>query len=60
MEWKKFVISWILGSVLLYITMILVSAIAMLIAPYNIFDVEGMRPVNDPLMMFYYLYPALL
>jgi len=60
MEWKKFVISWILGSVLLYITMVLVSAIAMMIAPYNIFDVGGMRPTNDPVIMFYYLYPAVL
>ncbi len=27
MEWKKFVVSWILGSVILYVMMLLISAI---------------------------------
>jgi hypothetical protein len=60
MEWKKFVLSWILGTVLLYITLFLISAITMVIAPFNIFDVGGMRTVNDPLMTLYFLYPVLL
>jgi hypothetical protein len=60
MEWKKFMISWVLGSVLLYITLFLVSAITMVIAPFNIFDIGGMRSATDPFMMLYYLYPVLL
>jgi hypothetical protein len=60
MEWKKFIISWVLGSVLLYITLFLVSAITMVIAPFNIFDVGGMRAATDPFMMLYYLYPVIL
>ena len=60
MEWKKFIISWVLGSVLLYITLFLVSAITMVIAPFNIFDIGGMRSATDPFMMLYYLYPVLL
>jgi hypothetical protein len=60
MEWKKFVLSWATGSVLLYITLFLTSAITMMIAPFNIFDVGGMRPATDPVMMLYYLYPVVL
>lgn len=60
MEGKKFIASWALGSLLLYITLFLASSITMLIAPFNIFDVEGMRPATDPAMMLYYMYPVLL
>ena len=60
MEWKKFIIAWVTGSTLLYITMFLVSAITMVIAPFNIFDVGGMRSATDPVMMLYYLYPVVL
>jgi hypothetical protein len=60
MEWKKFVLSWVLGSVLLYIMLFLISAITMAIAPFNIFDVGGMRTATDPLMILYFLYPVLL
>jgi hypothetical protein len=60
MEWKKFVLSWVLGSVLLYIMLFLISAITMAISPFNIFDLGGMRTPTDPLMMLYYLYPVLL
>lgn len=60
MEWKKFIVSLVLGSVLLYITLFLISAITMLIAPFNIFDLGGMRSATDPVMMLYYLYPVLL
>jgi hypothetical protein len=60
MEWKKFVLSWVLGSVLLYIMLFLISAITMAIAPFNILDVGGMRTATDPLMTLYYLYPVLL
>ncbi len=60
MEWKKFIISWVLGSVLLYFTLFLVSAFTMVIAPFNIFDIGGMWSATDPVMMLYYLYPVLL
>ncbi|MEI7432926.1 MAG: hypothetical protein WCJ93_01605 [Methanomicrobiales archaeon] len=60
MEWKKFAISCVLGSVLLYITLFLVSAITMFIAPFNIFDIGGMRTATDPIMVLYFLYPVLL
>jgi len=60
MDWKKFGLSWATGSVLLYITLFLVSAITMMIAPFNIFDVGGMRSATDPVMVLYYLYPVVL
>lgn len=60
MEWKKFIVSWATGSLLLYITLFLTSAITMVIAPFNIFDVGGMRSATDPVMMLYYLYPVIL
>jgi hypothetical protein len=60
MEWKKFITAWVTGSMLLYITMFLVSGITMVIAPFNIFDVGGMRSATDPVMLLYYLYPVVL
>lgn len=60
MELRKFIVSWIVGCLVLYITMFLTSALTMLIAPFNIFDVGGMRASDDPVMMLYYLYPVLL
>jgi hypothetical protein len=60
MDWKKFILSWVLGSVLLYIMLFLVSVISLMIAPYNIFDIGGMRQATDPVMTFYFLYPVIL
>ncbi len=34
--------------------------ITMLVAPFNIFDIGGMRAITDPVMILYYLYPILL
>jgi hypothetical protein len=60
MNWKKLILAWIAGSVLLYVTMFAFSALAMQIAPFDIFSISGMRPANDPVMLLYFAYPLVL
>lgn len=54
---KNILISGIAGGFVLLIVTFVADAIAQVIAPYNLFDLGGMRTMNDPLMMLYFLYP---
>lgn len=54
---KSILIPGISGGIVLLILTFVIDAITQLFAPYSIFDVPGMRAVNDPVMMLYFLYP---
>jgi len=60
MEWKKIFIAGIAGGVLLFIAQFAFSAIANLVAPYDIFAIGGMRARDDPVMLLFFAYPFVL
>ena len=51
------IISGISGGIVLLVVTFVADALAQLVAPYNLFELGGMRPMDDPLMMLYFLYP---
>lgn len=57
MQWGKIILGGILGAVLLTITSLVFSFIISAIAPYNIFDLGGIRAIDDPIMMLFFLSP---
>lgn len=54
---KKIVLAGILGGILLLATSSIFSAIATTLAPYNIFDIPGMRPMSDPISDLFFAAP---
>jgi hypothetical protein len=60
MNWKNVLAGGILGGILLFAIMSLSSIIALRIAPFDIFAIGGMRAMNDPIMLLYYISPFVL
>jgi hypothetical protein len=54
---KKIVLAGILGGILLLATSVIFSGIATSLAPYNIFDIPGMRPMSDPVSSLFFAAP---
>ena len=59
LELKKILVSGIAGGFILMFITFFADAIAQMVAPYNLFELGGMRAVNDPMMMLFFLYPYL-
>lgn len=57
MNKKKVVISGVIGGIWLLIMTFIADYIAVLIAPYNILELGGMRSVDDPIMSLFFAYP---
>jgi hypothetical protein len=55
----RILVAGIAGGIWLLFLTFLSDYIAILVAPYNIFDIGGMRPPDDPVMAFFFLYPFL-
>jgi hypothetical protein len=59
MNLKNVVIIGITGGIVLLVVTFGADALVQLIAPYNLFELGGMRAINDPLMMLFFLEPFL-
>jgi hypothetical protein len=57
LQLKKIILAGILGGILLLATSVIFSGIAMILSPYNIFDVAGMRLMSDPIASLFIAYP---
>ncbi|MDD1703272.1 MAG: hypothetical protein LUQ31_09865 [Methanoregula sp.] len=57
MDFKKICTGGIAGGAILLVLVTIFSAVSTLIAPYNIATLGGMRAMNDPVMLLYFLYP---
>jgi hypothetical protein len=60
MQIKKILKAGIAGGILLSVIMIFTGFVANAFAPYNIFDIPGMRPAADPITVFFFLYPFVI
>jgi hypothetical protein len=54
---KNILISGITGGIVLLVVTYVADVLSQVLAPYSIFDLGGMRAMNDPLMTLYFLYP---
>lgn len=55
---KKFVVSGIVGGIAFYIIWLIVNfLLRSALWPYDILSLGGMRSVNDPVMLLFFLYP---
>ena len=57
---KKFLVSGILAGIAILIISQIVSIISAAIWPYNVLAFGGMRPINDPIMVLFFLHPFVL
>lgn len=57
MNSKGIVLAGISGGIVLLVISFIADALVQLIAPYNLFGLGGMRTMNDPVMILYFLYP---
>ena len=60
MNAKNIIAGGFIGGIALLIVNFVISALIMLIAPYDALTLGGMRPAEDPLMFFFFAYPVVL
>jgi len=61
LNWKKIIISTVLGGIALFVLSFVFTAIWSALFPqYNIFSIGGMRSVDDPVLAWFYAYPFVL
>ncbi|MCK8518273.1 hypothetical protein [Methanoculleus sp. 7T] len=60
MDAKKIIAGGFIGGIALLIVNFVISALIMLIAPYDVLALGGMRPADDPLVLFFFAYPFVL
>ena len=60
MDAKKIIAGGFIGGIALLIVNFVISALIMLVAPYDALALGGMRPAEDPLILFLFAYPFVL
>ena len=60
MNAKKILAGGFIGGIALLIVNFVISAFIMIVAPYDALTLGGMRPAEDPLMLFFFAYPFVL
>jgi len=57
MHVKPIGIATVAGGIILLVVSFIADAIAQLVTPYDIFTIGGMRAMDDPIMLLFFLYP---
>ncbi len=60
MNAKNILAGGFIGGMILFVVNFVVSAIVLAAAPYDIFTLGGIRPADDPLMLFFFASPFIL
>ncbi len=60
MNAKNILVGGFIGGIVLLVVNFVVSAFVLIIAPYEISALGGMRAAEEPLMMFFFAYPFIL
>ncbi len=60
MQVKKIIIAGILAGIVILVVSSIVSYIVQLIQPYDVLQLGGMRSVDSPIMMLFFLHPWVL
>ena len=54
---KAVVPATILGGIVLFVLDLIISRAAVVVAPFDIFAIGGMRKPDDPVLMLFFIYP---
>jgi hypothetical protein len=57
---KKIFVSGIAAGIVILLVGSIVNYLVQFVFPYNIFELGGMRSIDDPLMMLFFLHPFVL
>jgi hypothetical protein len=60
MQLKKIIIPGIAAGIVMFIVTMAISAIMQALFQYNVLELAGMRTINDPIMILFFLYPFVL
>lgn len=60
MNGKNIVIAGIAGGIVMLVLMVISGFLVNLVLPADLSQYAGMRPINDPVMNFFYLYPFVI
>ena len=60
MKWKQILIGGVLAGIIIEIVDIIFNSLIQLIWAYNVFELVGMRTIDDPIMILFFVYPWIL
>ena len=60
MKWKEIIVGGIIVGFIIMLIDIIIGGIFQLIFPYNIFELGGMRKIDDPIMFLFFIHPWVL
>jgi hypothetical protein len=60
MKWKQIIIGGIIVGFIIMLIDIILGGLIKFIWPYDIFELGGMRKINHPIMLFFFVHPWVL
>lgn len=57
MDLKRFVLAGIIGGAVLFAVSTAIGLLVQAVLPYNVLELGGMRAVEDPVMLLFFLHP---
>ena len=60
MKWKEIIVGGIIVGFIIMLIDIIIGGIFQFILPYDIFKLGGMRKIDDPIMLLFFIHPWVL
>jgi hypothetical protein len=60
MKGKQIIVGGIIAGILIEVISLVVSWLAQTIGQYNVMELPGMRPIDDPVAILFFVYPWVL
>ena len=60
MKWKQIIVAGFIVGFIIMLIDIVIGGIFQLILPYDIFELGGMRTIDNPIMMLFFIHPWIL
>ena len=60
MKWKQIIVAGFIVGFIIMLIDIVIGGIFQRILPYDIFELGGMRTIDDPIMMLFFIHPWVL
>ena len=60
MKWKEIIVGGIIVGLIIMLIDIIIGGIFQFILPYDIFKLGGMRKIDDPIMLLFFIHPWVL
>ena len=60
MKWKQIIVGGLIVGFIIMLIDIIIGGVFQLIWPYNIFELGGIRKIDDPIMLMFFIHPWVL